>query len=231
MSQSGSERPHLAGVVEDRWNPCSPRRWAGGAGDTSSSRTSGTADPGSSGSSRGSLYAPAGTRPPASDAALQRRGWRNFFTAEALDVPVTVTVAGERHRRRTDRSGNVDARLPALRPGTRLARGDHRTADLRRRRRRGCSWSTTSRLRHRQRHRRHGAPHAAAAAAAGGVQHVRAAGGGAAAGRRHGRAVRRAAGRPSRRAHGLRLDRCVEHAPARCGGSWPATASPTGRCC
>ena len=48
-----------------------------------------------------------------------RRGWRNFVTAEALDVEVTVTVGGVVHPARADRSGGVDVRLPnpGLAPG------------------------------------------------------------------------------------------------------------------
>ena len=48
-----------------------------------------------------------------------RRGWRNFLTAEAMDVEVTVEMAGEVHRTRTNRSGHVDVRLPnpGLAPG------------------------------------------------------------------------------------------------------------------
>lgn len=119
MSEPGSERPHLAGVVEDRWNNALAkavrrRGWQhlvlphvgyGGAGFL---RVLARV-----------VYAPAGTRPPSSDAAQHRRGWRNFFTAEALDVPVAVTVAGHRHETSTDRSGNVDVRLPnpGLAPG------------------------------------------------------------------------------------------------------------------
>ena len=50
---------------------------------------------------------------------LFRRGWRNFFTAEVADAEVAVTVAGVRHLTRTDRSGQVDVRLPdhGLEPG------------------------------------------------------------------------------------------------------------------
>jgi len=114
-----TERPHLAGVVEDRWNAAlakvlARRGWRhlvlphvgyGGAGFL---RVFARV-----------VYAPAGTRPPGTDAALQRRGWRNFLTAEALGVPVTVTVGRERHEAVTDRSGNLDVRLPnpGLGPG------------------------------------------------------------------------------------------------------------------
>lgn len=38
----------------------------------------------------------------------RRRGWRVFFTAPAMDVPVTVTVGEHRAHGRSDRSGHVD---------------------------------------------------------------------------------------------------------------------------
>jgi len=38
----------------------------------------------------------------------RRRGWRVFFTAVAMDVPVTVTVGGHVAHARSDRSGHVD---------------------------------------------------------------------------------------------------------------------------
>ena len=41
-----------------------------------------------------------------------RRGWRNFLTAEAMGVAVTVELGGRVHEVRTDRSGNLDVRLP-----------------------------------------------------------------------------------------------------------------------
>ena len=116
---SGSERPHLAGVVEDRWNLAlaallSSRGW----------RHRVVPHTGYGGSDFVRVFARVVLAPPAhdpaqGDALLQRRGWRNFLTAEALDVPVTVTIAGEEHVVRTDRSGNVDARLPnpGLPPG------------------------------------------------------------------------------------------------------------------
>ena len=118
-AEPGSERPHLAGIVEDRWNlglasVLSSRGWRhrvvphAGYGNGEVVRVLARV-----------ILAPPTYDPAAGDALLQRRGWRNFFTAEALDVPVTVTVAGEEHQVRTDRSGNVDARLPnpGLAPG------------------------------------------------------------------------------------------------------------------
>jgi phosphatidate phosphatase APP1 len=114
-----TERPHLAGVVEDRWNAAlakalARRGWRHlvvphtGYGGSGFVRVFARV-----------LYAPPGTRPPSTDAARHRRGWRNFFTAEALGVPVTVTIAGERHAATTDRSGNLDVRVPnpGLAPG------------------------------------------------------------------------------------------------------------------
>jgi phosphatidate phosphatase APP1 len=112
-------RPHLAGVIEDRWNLglaglLGSRGWRHrvvahtGYGNAEFVRVLARV-----------ILAPPTYDPRAGDALLQRRGWRNFVTAEALDTPVTMTVAGHEHRVRTDRSGNVDARLPnpGLAPG------------------------------------------------------------------------------------------------------------------
>jgi phosphatidate phosphatase APP1 len=112
-------RPHLAGLIEDRWNlglakVLSSRGWSHrvvphtGYGNGDVVRVLARV-----------ILAPPTYDPAAGDALLQRRGWRNFVTAEAVDVPVTVTIAGHRHTVRTDRSGNVDARLPnpRLSPG------------------------------------------------------------------------------------------------------------------
>jgi phosphatidate phosphatase APP1 len=112
-------RPHLAGLVEDRWNLglaglLARRGWRHhvvphtGYGHGDLLRVLARV-----------ILAPPTYDPAAGDALLQRRGWRNFLTAEALDVPVTVTIAGHEHTVRTDRSGNVDARLPnpGLTPG------------------------------------------------------------------------------------------------------------------
>jgi len=48
-----------------------------------------------------------------------RRGWRNFVTAEALDVEVSLRVGDDEYVAHTDRSGNLDVRLPnpGLAPG------------------------------------------------------------------------------------------------------------------
>jgi len=105
-------RPHLAGLVEDQWNLglariLSNRGWRHwvvphvGYGNSEVVRVLARV-----------ILAPPTYDPKAGDALLQRRGWRNFVTAEALGVPVTVTIGGQRHTVRTDRSGNVDARLP-----------------------------------------------------------------------------------------------------------------------
>ncbi|MDQ4051424.1 MAG: DUF2183 domain-containing protein [Actinomycetota bacterium] len=105
-------RPHLAGLVEDQWNlglarMLASRGWRHavvphvGYGNGEIVRVLARV-----------ILAPPTDAPKAGDALLQRRGWRNFVTAEALDVPVTVTIGGHHHTVRTDRSGNVDARLP-----------------------------------------------------------------------------------------------------------------------
>lgn len=112
-------RPHVAGLVEDGWNLAlagvlARRGWRHrvvahtGYGNGDFVRILARV-----------TLAPPSHDPAAGDALLQRRGWRNFVSAEALDVPVTVTIAGAEHSVRTDRSGNVDARLPnpGLPPG------------------------------------------------------------------------------------------------------------------
>ena len=116
------ERPHLAGLVEDRWNhllggALRSRGWGHlvvplvGYGGPDFVRVLARV-----------VLAPVpdasrADRPVADE--RYRRGWRNFATAEAIDVEVTVTVAGVRHPTRTDRSGHVDVRLPGsgLAPG------------------------------------------------------------------------------------------------------------------
>ena len=118
-ADAGSERPHLAGLVEDLWNlglagVLARRGWRhrvvahAGYGNADFVRVLARV-----------ILAPPTYDPGAGDALLQRRGWRNFVTAEALDTPVTVTIGGYRHQVRTDRSGNLDARLPnpGLAPG------------------------------------------------------------------------------------------------------------------
>jgi phosphatidate phosphatase APP1 len=124
-------RPHLAGLVEERWNlglaaVLARRGWRhlvlahAGYGGAEFVRVLARVvlapprhDPGNQPGDQPGHESGAGA------ALLQRRGWRNFVTAEAIGVPVTVTVAGQRHTVRTDRSGNVDARLanPGLPPG------------------------------------------------------------------------------------------------------------------
>ncbi len=112
-------RPHVARLVEDRWNlglaaVLSRRGWGhrviahtGYAGHDFVRVLARV------------LLAPSSYDPKAGDALLQRRGWRNFVTPEALDTPVRVTVGDEVHEVATDRSGNLDARLPnpGLPPG------------------------------------------------------------------------------------------------------------------
>ena len=51
----------------------------------------------------------------------ERRGWRNFFTAEAASVEVTVRIGKERYSVSSGRTGTIDARLPnpGLAPGWR----------------------------------------------------------------------------------------------------------------
>lgn len=115
-------RPHLAAVVEDGWN-----RALGGALARAGWRPTVVGYAGYGGAdflrvlARVVLSPPADpSRPPVEEAAVrERRGWRNFLTAEALGVDVTVTVAGHTFQTTTDRSGNVDARLPnpGLAPG------------------------------------------------------------------------------------------------------------------
>jgi phosphatidate phosphatase APP1 len=112
MSQQESVRPHLAGVVEDRWNLLLGKALVRRGWRHVVLPHAGYGGPGFVRVFARVVHAPVDTRAPDRDAALQRRGWRNFFTAEAVDVPVTVTVAGERHEAQTDRSGNLDVRLP-----------------------------------------------------------------------------------------------------------------------
>ena len=123
-AEPGSERPHVARVVEDGWNlglavVLTRAGWGHrvightGYGGPDFVRVLARvlrAAPGSTASSEGAL--------------LQRRGWRNFVTAEALATPVEVEVGGWVHEALTDRSGNLDVRLPnpGLEPGWREAR-------------------------------------------------------------------------------------------------------------
>ncbi len=136
MSESAStERPHIARVVEDRWNAglgalLSRRGWdhrivphvgyAGSSFIRVFARVLFTPDGPDKGASQQALL---GEDPGAS---LDRRGWRNFITAEAQSVEVEITVGAETYTACTDSSGNLDARIPN--PG--LAPGWHRI-DLR----------------------------------------------------------------------------------------------------
>jgi phosphatidate phosphatase APP1 len=118
------ERPHLAGVVEDRWN-----RLLAGLLRSRGWRHLVVPHVGYAGPDVVRVLARVVHAPEAPDdrpqgrdrlADLQlRRGWRNFLTAEAPHVEVTVTVGGTTHTVRTDRSGVFDARLPnpGLTPG------------------------------------------------------------------------------------------------------------------
>ena len=54
----------------------------------------------------------------------ERRGWRAFITAPAMDVPVTVTIGAKTIHTRSDRSGYIDVRVKGhgLEPGWHEAR-------------------------------------------------------------------------------------------------------------
>src|SRR4051794_14965256 len=41
----------------------------------------------------------------------ERRGWRAFITAPAMNVPVTITVGDKTVHTRTDRSGYIDTKV------------------------------------------------------------------------------------------------------------------------
>jgi phosphatidate phosphatase APP1 len=114
-------RPHLAAVAEDAWN-----RGLGAVLRRSGWRHlvvphTGYAGPAFVRVLARVVFAPMPDEPgeTARNRWEYRRGWRNFLTAEALDVEVTVDVGGTVHRTRTDRSGHVDVRLPnpGLEPG------------------------------------------------------------------------------------------------------------------
>ena len=118
------ERPHLAGIVEDGWN-----RWLGGALRSRGWRPLVVPHAGYAGADFVRVLARVVLAPEPDDdrrggehlreEQQDRRGWRNFVTAEALDAEVTVTVGSVRHVTRTDRSGMVDVRVPnpGLEPG------------------------------------------------------------------------------------------------------------------
>lgn len=116
MADSASvSRPHIAALAEDAWNVAIGqvlRAWGfrhrvvphvGYAGEDFVrvfARVLLAPEPGPD----------AGPGTP--DSRDERRGWRNFVTAEALDVEVRIDVAGHEYRARTDRSGNLDVRVP-----------------------------------------------------------------------------------------------------------------------
>ena len=52
-------------------------------------------------------------------AAEERRGWRAFITAPAMNVPVTITLGDQEVQTRTDRSGYIDVKVRdhGLEPG------------------------------------------------------------------------------------------------------------------
>jgi len=113
-------RPHLAGILEDGWN-----RALGGALQSRGWRYLVVPHTGYAGPDFVRVLSRIVLAPHADDPVERadrfeyRRGWRNFLTAEAIDVEVTVEIAGEIHRTRTNRSGHVDVRLPnpGLAPG------------------------------------------------------------------------------------------------------------------
>jgi phosphatidate phosphatase APP1 len=110
-------RPHLASLVEDRWN-----RALGGLLERAGwqPRIVGYAGYGGPGFVR-VLARVVLDRPVERTARGNelRRGWRNFLTAEVGGAEVAVTVAGRQFVVATDRSGIVDVRLPnpGLPPG------------------------------------------------------------------------------------------------------------------
>ncbi|GAB2765084.1 App1 family protein [Nocardioides salsibiostraticola] len=129
---SPTERPHIARVVEDRWNAglgalLSRRGW-----DHRIVPHVGYAGSGFIRVFARVLFAPESRdesprrQPEDPDASLDRRGWRNFITAEAQSVDIEIGVGDETYTARTDSSGNLDARIPN--PG--LSPGWHRI-DLR----------------------------------------------------------------------------------------------------
>lgn len=131
-------RPHVAAIAEDAWN-----RGLGAVLEGRGWRQLVIPHMGYGGQDFLRVLAriliapePEADRPRGEDrlqAQVARRGWRNFVTAEAMDAEVTVSVAvpgrtvdGKRirrrilhHQTRSDRSGNVDLRIPnpGLAPG------------------------------------------------------------------------------------------------------------------
>lgn len=110
-------RPHWASLVEDSWNSAlggvlDRRGWAHlmvpltGYGGHGFVRVLARV-----------VHAPApdADEPAATARAEQqayRRGWRNFLTAEVPHQRVTVTLGEDEHEVATDRSGQLDVRLP-----------------------------------------------------------------------------------------------------------------------
>lgn len=113
-------RPHIAALVEDAWNSA-----LGVALRASGFRHRIVPHVGYAGTDFVRVFARVllapEPGPDAGDPATrdERRGWRNFVTAEALDVEVRIDVAGHEYVARTDRSGNLDVRMPnpGLEPG------------------------------------------------------------------------------------------------------------------
>jgi phosphatidate phosphatase APP1 len=110
-------RPHLASLVEDRWN----RALGGLLGRAGwQPRIVGYAGYGGPDFVR-VLARVVLDRPPerVGRGNELRRGWRNFLTAEVGGAEVTVTVADRSYVVTADRAGIVDARLPqsGLAPG------------------------------------------------------------------------------------------------------------------
>lgn len=118
-----TDRPHIARLVEDRWNAglgalLSRRGWDHrivphvGYGGSSFVRVFARV-----------LFTPEGDAhvgsPDDPGAWLNRRGWRNFLTAEAQSVEVEIGIGDEVYTARTDSSGNLDARVQhtGLTPG------------------------------------------------------------------------------------------------------------------
>lgn len=117
-------RPHVAALVEDGWNAALTRVVRGGGWRHLVVTHVGYAGPGFVRVLARVLLAPEGVRrryrdEDWADAQAGRRGWRNFVHVEAGSLDVVVTIAGEEHAARTDRTGSLDVRLPnpGLEPG------------------------------------------------------------------------------------------------------------------
>ncbi len=117
-------RPHIAGLVEDRWNTI--------VGSALRARDWGprvVPHPGYAGPDFVRVLArvvlaptsvqgrSGGVQPDRVDRG--RRGWHNFITVQAPGVEVTVTIGDQVHTACTDRTGVLDVRLPnpGLAPG------------------------------------------------------------------------------------------------------------------